>query len=61
MSNNRPLQPTDGRRTFTLESKGSHHENDQVKLMNKREIYRRRNEQYVKAMYGDPTAKEEVR
>ena len=61
MSNNNPLQPPDGRRTVTLETKDLNHDNEQVKLTHKREVYRRRNDQYVKAMYGDTIEKEEVR
>lgn len=61
MNTNNPLQPPEGKRTFALETKEPHYDNELVKLANKREIYRRRNEKYVKAMYGDPAGKEEVR
>lgn len=61
MTSTKPLQRPDGKRTFSLETKDLNHDNEQAKLMSKREIYRQRNEQYVKAMYGDITAKEEVR
>lgn len=61
MDANNPLQPPEGKRTFSLETKGPHYDNESTKLRNKREIYRRRNDQYVKAMYGDPIQKEQVR
>ncbi|KXJ16252.1 uncharacterized protein LOC110236122 [Exaiptasia diaphana] len=61
MTSTKSLQPPDVKRTFSLETKDLNHDNEQAKLVNKREIYRQRNQQYVKAMYGDIAAKEEVR
>jgi len=45
----------------SLETVLGHHEIQEHKLRGKREAYKRRNDLYVKAMYGNPLEKEEVK
>lgn len=61
MSRLNPLQPGTCRRTVSLETVQRHHDIEEQKLRGKREIYRKRNEMYVKSMYGNPSEKEEVK
>lgn len=61
MSRLNPLQPGTCRRTVSLETVLGHHEIQENKLRGKREAYKRRNDLYVKAMYGNPSEKEEVK
>ncbi|XP_020606817.1 uncharacterized protein LOC110045557 [Orbicella faveolata] len=61
MSRLNPLQPGTCRRTVSLETVLGHHEIQEHKLRGKREAYKRRNDLYVKAMYGNPLEKEEVK
>ena len=44
-----------------METVSRHHEIQERKLQGKREAYKRRNDAYVKAMYGSQQEKEEVR
>ena len=61
MSSSNPLRPIECKRTVSLETVTCHHEIQERKLQGKREAYKRRNEMYVKAMYGSPQEKEEVK
>lgn len=61
MSRKNPLQPDECKRTSSLETVLPHHEIQDRKLHGKREAYKRRNDMYVKAMYGNTLEKEEVR
>jgi len=61
MSSLNPLQPGTCKRTASLETVQGHHEIDQLKLRGKREAYKRRNDLYIKAMYGSPSEKEKVK
>ena len=61
MSKINPLKPVDSKRTVSLETIAPHHVIEKHKLESKREVYRRRNEAYIKTMYGSPFEKEEVR
>ena len=56
-----PLKPAESKRTVCLETVTPHYDIERNKLEGKREAYRRRNEEYVKTMYGNPNEKEEVR
>ncbi|XP_074609975.1 uncharacterized protein LOC141864136 [Acropora palmata] len=56
-----PLRPRDSKRSVSLETVSFHHEIEQRKMQGKREAYKRRNEMYVKAMYGNTKEKEEVK
>ena len=61
MSQINPLQPYEAKRTVCLETVNPHHDIEKLKIDAKREVYRLRNQGYVKAMYGNPSEKEEVR
>jgi hypothetical protein len=61
MSDINPLQPSEGKKTVTSETKDTRHDQEQVKLMGKREAHRRKHEVYVKAMYGSSEEREELR
>lgn len=61
MSSLNPLRPLECKRTVSLETVSQHHEIQERKLQGKREAYRKRSEMYVKAMYGSPQEKEEVK
>ncbi|KAL9959672.1 hypothetical protein ACROYT_G033015 [Oculina patagonica] len=61
MSRLNPLQPTTCKRTVSHETVLGHHEIQESFLRGKREVYKRRNERYVKAMYGNPLEKEQVK
>lgn len=61
MSQINPLKSNYCRRTASLETVTPHHKIAERKLDGKREAYRARNDLYVKAMYGNPQEKEEVR
>ena len=62
MSNSNPRR-TDAciKRTVSMETVSRHHEIQERKLQGKREAHKRRSDTYVKAMYGSPQEKEEVR
>ena len=61
MSRKNPLRPADCKRTVSMETVSTHHEIQERRLQGKREAYQRRNDMYVKAMYGSPQEKEEVK
>lgn len=61
MSSSNPLKPLECKRTVSLETGICHHEIQERKLQGKREAYKRRNEMYLKAVYGSPQEKEEVK
>lgn len=61
MSRLNPLQPATCKRTVSHETVLGHHEIQESFLRGKREAYKRRNDLYVKAMYGNPKEKEKVK
>lgn len=61
MTDLNPLWPRECQRSVSLETVSRHHEIEERKMQGKREAYRRRNDMYVKAMYGGPKEKEEVK
>ena len=61
MSNSNPLRPTGCKRTVSLETVVRHHDIQERRWQGKRGTYRRRNETYVKAIYGSPEEKEQVK
>ena len=61
MSRLNPLKPVGCRRTVSLETIQSNHEIQESKIRGKREAYNRKNEAYIKSLYGNQREKEEVR
>ncbi|XP_031566364.1 uncharacterized protein LOC116301446 [Actinia tenebrosa] len=61
MSNTKNLRTPESKKTASSETSKTHLDDEQMKLINKRDAHRRRNEAYVKVVYGNSTEREEVR
>lgn len=61
MSNTNNLKTSEVKKTASSETSKNHLDEEQVKLINKREAHRKRNDSYVRVVYGNSTEREEVR